>query len=183
MWIHTQRGFYSAVAHEKYPDTILVRARFEGDLEVIEEELGIELDIIEGAGTDYRFRCLLPRRSWGDFLASQVKDLDYPNFKNRVALRQGKDRANTYGRVWWVMRDAQGPAGGLDLFFQEGTNDPEAVEECAVCGHPTHTDDAVAYCEVCGQAACVDCSMELDETEVCLSCAQQLEQKLTIGGR
>ena len=40
-------------------------------------------------------------------LAALVADIDYGNFKNAVASRQGYDRASVYGDVWGVLYGLQ----------------------------------------------------------------------------
>ena len=74
MWVATTQGFYSVVAHRDEPDKLLVRARTREDIETLREQIPA--------------------------LAQLVTDLDYDNFKNAVAERQGAERAALYGVVW-----------------------------------------------------------------------------------
>jgi hypothetical protein len=38
-------------------------------------------------------------------------EIDYPNFKNAVAERQGRARSRVYGRVWNLLLELQRRAG------------------------------------------------------------------------
>ncbi|MDC1198954.1 hypothetical protein N8071_01155, partial [bacterium] len=61
MWICTNNGFISVVAFRGRPDQLLVRGRLSGDIEAIFPEA----KVVEGAGTDYRFRTTVSRdRFW-----------------------------------------------------------------------------------------------------------------------
>lgn len=57
-------------------------------------------DIIESADSDYRYRAVARRQAVSDALAQLAADIDYDNFKNEVASRQGYQRAAVYGDVW-----------------------------------------------------------------------------------
>ena len=57
-------------------------------------------DIIESADSDYRYRAVARRQGVSDALAQLAADIDYDNFKNEVASRQGYQRAAVYGDVW-----------------------------------------------------------------------------------
>jgi hypothetical protein len=52
---------------------------------------------------DYRFRLKLPKDLWLMYLAKKGADIDYPNFKNTVPL---KDRARheAYMECWAALR-------------------------------------------------------------------------------
>ena len=106
MWLFTPLGFYSVVQHRDDPDTMLVRARVREDLERLRDDHLPGAEVIEGAGTDYRFRVLVPRAAWEQAAAALARDVDYPNFKSEVARTDG-GRARVYGRVWEIMWDLQ----------------------------------------------------------------------------
>ena len=40
-----------------------------------------------------------------------MRDIDYSNFKNQVASKQGYDRSSRYGEVWSVMYELQSSEG------------------------------------------------------------------------
>jgi 8-oxo-dGTP pyrophosphatase MutT (NUDIX family) len=106
MWIVSSIGFFSVV--RKSDDikfgTLTIRARVKTDLEKLRElYLPGMGEISENAGTDYRYCAKAPRGEIGLALANMALDLDYSNFKNEVAKRQGKSRAGSYGKVWDVL--------------------------------------------------------------------------------
>ena len=59
------------------------------------------------AGTDYRYRAKAQRGQVAEALAQLVQDIDYENFKNEVAKKQGKHRATIYEEVWDVLYGLQ----------------------------------------------------------------------------
>ncbi len=99
MWITTTQGFYSVVAHRDDPDKLLVRARTREDIEALREQIP-DLEPFEDRRADYRHRAVVSRAEWVAALAQLVTDIDYDNFKNAVAARQGGERAALYGVVW-----------------------------------------------------------------------------------
>lgn len=104
MWLYTTFGFYSVVAHRDLEDTLLVRARVQGDLEKLREvmpELGV---IQETPDADYAYRAIITRPDLARGMTELVKYLDYPNFKNAVMERQGLARERAYEDVWRVTR-------------------------------------------------------------------------------
>ena len=102
MWLITTRGFYSVVQHHDDPEVFLVRARARVDLEALIELLP-SLEIVENAGSDYRFRAFVPRDVWQRAVLQLIAEIDYGNFKNAVAERAGYGRASVYSEVWTTM--------------------------------------------------------------------------------
>lgn len=103
MWLLTPRGFYSVVANNDDPETVLVRARVRGDLEELADLVG-GLEILETPERDYRWRAVVSRTAWSGALVLLAAEIDYPNFKSEVALRQGHERAGVYHEVWATLR-------------------------------------------------------------------------------
>ena len=99
MWLVSTRGFFSTVAHRDRPELVLVRARARADLESLSELVG-PLEITHTPHRDYAFRAEVPRERWSAALVLLAAEIDYPNFKDAVAERQGHDRARIYHRVW-----------------------------------------------------------------------------------
>ena len=100
MWLLTNFGFFSVVQKEG-ERLLTVRARDRQDLLNLEERYLPGLGEIEESGQgDYRFRARVPREVFAEALREIALDIDYPNFKNSVAARQGKARAGIYGEVW-----------------------------------------------------------------------------------
>ena len=101
MWIFTNRGFLSVVADRNHKNSMMVRARFNGD---IEEIFGADAPVVETPFADYRFRCTVSRTKVAEIVSKMVKAIDYDNFKSSV---DNKVRAGDYMRVWSVMIAAQ----------------------------------------------------------------------------
>ncbi len=103
MWLITTFGFFSIVEKPEDQGTgqLTVRARVREDLEQLQARYLPALGpISELDHADYRFRARATRDDVARALAEAARDIDYDNFKNTVADRQGYDRAKAYGRVW-----------------------------------------------------------------------------------
>ena len=101
MWLYTNKGFLSIVENMHDPSEFLVRGRFWGDIETIFPDA----KVIEGAGTDYKYRTFLPKREVTKRIQKYLNsELTYSNFKNSVPDR---DRRRTYHEVWATMIHAQ----------------------------------------------------------------------------
>src|SRR3954468_19208233 len=107
MWILSTIGFFSVVAEPDDPERLLVRSRVRTDLEALRDRYLPDLEIVEWAGTDYRYRGFVARADFEPVAAKLVADIDYPNFKNAVAERQGSSRAHVYSDVWSVLHELQ----------------------------------------------------------------------------
>ena len=112
MWVFTTEGFYSAVAHRDIPDMLMVRCRAELDALRLRDWMrkqGHQLEVEHTPTADYEWRVLVPQMSFAHFLMDHTARIDYPNFKNAVALRQGKTRHDIYADVWADMLRLQHP--------------------------------------------------------------------------
>jgi hypothetical protein len=103
MWLFSVEGFVSIVAHRDDPKTVLVRGRSRADVEAVARRLGVK-SIVETPQADYPFRVVARRAQIAKLMADLVREIDYPNFKNEVAERQGDEREHLYHEVWGVMR-------------------------------------------------------------------------------
>jgi hypothetical protein len=56
-------------------------------------------------GTDYPWRATVSHAALASAMGRIVMDLDYENYKSEVALKQGKERAGRYGKIWSVLYD------------------------------------------------------------------------------
>lgn len=74
MWIFTQQGMISAVAHRDLKDSLLVRARVKAHLESFLG--GREHEIETNDSADYRYRVLIPRLLSAACLKSRYFRLD-----------------------------------------------------------------------------------------------------------
>ena len=100
MWIFLTDAFLSIVDKDGDGTTLLVRARRAGDI----ERVFPGAEVIEGAGTDYRYRARIDREDVAQRLAEQVRGIRYANFKATV---KDSRRGEAYLDVWDVMRQAQ----------------------------------------------------------------------------
>lgn len=112
MWIFSAIGFFSVVTHPERPEAVLIRARVREDLEALRwhhlPDLEIEVDVLG----DYRFRACVARDEWEHAAQGMAAELDYPNFREAVAQRQGRERAARYLEVWRAMHRLQSAASG-----------------------------------------------------------------------
>ena len=111
MWIFTNKGFLSIVEDWDDPGRLLVRARYEGD---IERHFGEEGEVIELESSDYRFRAFFPREKVQAVINRELSVLDYGNFKNsfdrdNVSLspETREERHDALFEVWSIMLDSQ----------------------------------------------------------------------------
>lgn len=95
-WLFTPDGFLSIVADLDHPWHLLVRGRVREDVAHFCAASHAD-DPVETPGRDYRFRVSAPADAVARYVAGQPHAIDYPNFKDEVARRQGHDRAHTYG--------------------------------------------------------------------------------------
>jgi hypothetical protein len=94
MWIFLSDSFLSIVDKgDSTGQTLLVRARRKGEI----EQIFPDTKVIEGGGTDYRFRARVDRESVATCLADSIRNIKYSNFKSSV---QNHDRHESYMRVW-----------------------------------------------------------------------------------
>lgn len=113
MWLITEDGFASVVAHRDRPDHLLVRARAEADLENlcrVASEEGVSgfdpVGIFSLDAADYRWRLEVRRDDFAALAAALVGRIDYDNFKSRVS-RRDSERAHLYMDVWSVLNRIQ----------------------------------------------------------------------------
>ena len=80
MWLFTQRGFFSIVAHRDDPDFLIVRARVKGDI----ENYWPQAKVSETPNADYLFRAVLPKEVVAERIGKIVSTLDYRSEERRV---------------------------------------------------------------------------------------------------
>jgi hypothetical protein len=122
MWIFTKYGFYSTVCARQGdgshgqpvdPDRIMVRARVRQHLEALQQRFADLLggtDIRESDDTDYAYRVFLPKAVWSQVVTELTGEMDYDNFKSKVARHQGSAGAayeRSLHKVWSVMNQLQ----------------------------------------------------------------------------
>lgn len=100
MWIMTNTGFLSIVAHRHLPDDLLVRARRAGEIESIFPNANIS----RTPDADYLFRAVISRLEVAEVMAQRIQSIDYDNFKDSVYDRKLHD---AYFDTWSVMQRYQ----------------------------------------------------------------------------
>jgi len=99
MWIATDFGFFSVVQKDD-EDFLTVRARVRDDLDALRLRCSGLGPTIDTPLADYGFRATVSHQDFGAALASIGSAINYHNFKDAVAARQGYERASCYGEVW-----------------------------------------------------------------------------------
>ncbi len=103
----TNFGFFSIVK-KKGEDYLTVRARAKQDLLNLKKRYLPAVGAIEVSDyTDYRYRVQVPQEVFAEALRNMALDIDYPNFKDSVTRRQGKNRARIYEDVWHQLMELQ----------------------------------------------------------------------------
>ena len=100
MWVFLNNAFLSIVADRNTPERLLVRARFEGDI----ERIFPDAVVTETPDADYRFRAFLPRETVANAIAAALTAMTATNFKSSVKDRW---RHDIYLDVWSTMSAAQ----------------------------------------------------------------------------
>lgn len=113
MWLFNRHGFFSVVQYRGESNLLIVRARFEGDLEKVKKIMGWKVKIQKTPEADYCFRIEVPREWWVDYLMYSARTIDYDNFKGSL---EDNERHNIYLRVWGVLRNAADSALGVVRF-------------------------------------------------------------------
>jgi hypothetical protein len=101
MWVFTQHGFISAVDNGHVPGKLAVRARDKKSLEFLADVTGQEIKQSERA--DYPYRVYVTKEEFSNFMLTQIDEIDYPNFKNRVYKTRGREFEDACASVWGVM--------------------------------------------------------------------------------
>ena len=101
MWILMNDSMLSVVRHTSLPGSLLVRARLSGDI----EQVFPAAVVVEGGGSDYRFRATVPETEVAAVVSRRLLDIDYPNFKASVPEPK---RHSAYLKIWDVLHRMQG---------------------------------------------------------------------------
>jgi 8-oxo-dGTP pyrophosphatase MutT (NUDIX family) len=103
VWLFTSFGFFSVVRKQGEPD-LTIRSRARGDLLRLQRHYLPELsDPVAHEGTDYPWRSRCGHVDLARAMPRIVEHIDYANFKDEVALSNGKDRAHRYAKVWQAL--------------------------------------------------------------------------------
>jgi hypothetical protein len=107
MWIFSRRGFYSVVEHKDNPNLILVRARREQDLVNLVQKYELPYQITEHPDYDYRWRLVIDRLTWRELAFELMVEIDYPNFKSKLAQTDQLDKLPMLLGFWEELVDYQ----------------------------------------------------------------------------
>jgi hypothetical protein len=109
MWLITPFGFYSVVAKtgDQHGGLLTIRSRVRSDLEALKKYVPSLGPIAKSKQTDYRYRAKAKAKDVAIGFASMVENIDYSNFKDKVAETQGDFRASVYGHVWNSLYELQ----------------------------------------------------------------------------
>lgn len=102
MWIFFPNAMLSIVAHRDKPDTLLVRARFAGDI----ERVFPCAQVCRTPSADYLYRAEVPRIEATARLGEALARMTYTNVKGAIPVGDGR-RYSAMHDVWQVMFDAQ----------------------------------------------------------------------------
>lgn len=128
MWIFSKYGFFSVTQHAKRRDNIQIRARTEQDLIDLKQAFPM-LDrspIIETKDADYQWRLVIARWKWEAVAAKLTADIDYGNFKGKMAtIPTQRNKMDLLHAVWHLHHDYQrrrhprDPHAGQPRLFRE----------------------------------------------------------------
>ena len=105
MWIFTDTGFVSAVRKPWATDKMTVRARDKESLAGLSKLSGEAIST--SMDSDYPHRVVVADKVFKNWLLTTIEEMDYDNFKNRVAITRGKKFATLLGQVWYTMLGAE----------------------------------------------------------------------------
>ena len=110
MWVFTNYGFVSAVAHRNKKGILFVRAREPEVLEMLCKRNGISATVRKTEDADYLYRAEIPQREFAKAIAGEILRIDYGNFKNSFTAADPKNTHVSHMAlmdVWCVMHGLQ----------------------------------------------------------------------------
>lgn len=135
MWIFFPNAMLSIVAHRDKPDTLLVRARFKGDIERTFPDAKVK----RTPRADYLYRAEVGRNAVAELMAEHVATMRYTNVKGAIPAGDHR-RSRAMHDTWQVMFDAQHaaePFQGLDAAEEEDARPLPPVFTDAWYAHTT----------------------------------------------
>lgn len=105
MWLFTETGFISTVRHYSEKEHLVVRSRDSESLASLARFSGLEIQ--NTPVNDYPYRIHVEESVFTLWLARQLQQLDYTNFKNRVHQTRGHEFADALMSVWSVMHEVE----------------------------------------------------------------------------
>lgn len=110
MWLFSETGFVSAVAHRDDKNKFIVRGRDKQSLEPLAKFARTK--IIEGGGTDYPFRVFVSKKKFTEWTLKQIENLEYTNYKSRMYTTRGPEFCDALHDVWSDMQQVSPKKGG-----------------------------------------------------------------------
>ncbi len=126
MWVFTKYGFYSVVVARRavyrdqgdciiksvrpLPSQRFIRARVRKHLEKLQAVFAPlkAYPILEAAGTDYRYRMMVPKKVWAHAMQALTEEINYTNFKHAVHVHQGASGyEQSLKHIWGLLLDLQ----------------------------------------------------------------------------
>lgn len=115
MWIFCEQGFFSAVEHRERSENVLIRARFEGDLERLietsfctpQQKDDMLKNIQFTPYADYAFRVEMPKCVFAEMTKQIADNINYDNFKNHVHEGHNSKRDRAYMDCWAALWHSQ----------------------------------------------------------------------------
>jgi hypothetical protein len=117
MWVFTRYGFYSIACASKSDGSldnqrVMVRARCIVHLRSLQERFPALAggEIIELSQHDYRYRLIIPKKSWTTIIGELAQEQEWSNFKSEAAKYEGKSGrgyVDALHKVWSVMHRLQ----------------------------------------------------------------------------
>jgi hypothetical protein len=102
MWIVLNKSFLSIVKNRNDKNTLLVRARVNGDINKVFQDA----DVFEDANADYKYRSYIDRKIVANEISKELMNINYDNFKNSVS-KDDYARSNAYMNVWSALNKMQ----------------------------------------------------------------------------
>ncbi len=122
MWIFSTIGFFSIVSHRTDPGVYVVRGRVKKDLETLRANVSAGKSpnhapkvtrVVASPKADYPFRFETDALGFADVMTILRREVDYPNFKSAVRVRQDMKREVLYHQVWALLMQLEAPRRGL----------------------------------------------------------------------
>lgn len=105
MWLFTDTGFISAVAHRDNPKKMMIRARDKKSLEGLSKMSRAKIETTLGA--DYPHRITVTKEMLKRWMNNQIDAAEYDNFKSQVSKTRGYDYVRPLHDVWETMHQVE----------------------------------------------------------------------------
>ena len=99
MWLFCDRAFASITLAPNTKNRLQVRCRVRQDIDRLREVMPLG-ETIDTPHNDYPYRAIITPAQLARGVGQLVRQIDYPNFKSRVAEVDGAARVQIYHRVW-----------------------------------------------------------------------------------